>query len=488
MTDKPDEKMVALLKHAAYSAYPELFVKDVLGINKTWWGQDKIMRLVAENPRVSVSSGHSAGKDWIAANLMLWFLCCFPGSIVIATAPSDRQVEKVMWGELTEKYYKAKIPIGGRLLTKQLIMDEKQKWYAIGFTTKDIKKSPGRFQSFHAPNVMMVFSEAQAIERLIWEQGESLMTAGFARWLAIGNPLLNSGAFYDTFKPGSGWKNLFLDCEDTPNVKEGKEIIPGICSKKWVDDMARIHGRDSIFFLTRVKGRFPPTSSDCFISGSWIEWARTDGYDVIPEGNDMEAGVDPASYGSDKTVIAVRKGMKLVELKKYERQNTMQTAGLVKNLQQQGVRRVKIDVGGLGIGIFDRVGEETPAGYIIPVNFGSKPDDGVAGSSGVRNSEAFADMAAQMYFSFAQMLENKKVALLDDQELELQLTNRKMKTMSNGKMRLEPKDEFKARGFGSPDEADAVVLCYSDAKGYGTSGDPYIVIDENDGGLQEMFT
>ena len=85
---------------------PHYFLTKFLGVTRIWddqreYGdQMKIIQAVAKHQRVAVPSGHSLGKDFCSARLMRWFLYSFMPSIVISTAASDRQISKVIWGEL----------------------------------------------------------------------------------------------------------------------------------------------------------------------------------------------------------------------------------------------------------------------------------------------------------------------------------------------------------------------------------------------------
>ena len=44
----------------------------------------------------------------------------------------------------------------------------------------------------------------------------------------------------------------------------------------------------------------------------------------------MELGVDVARFGSDRTVICVRQGDRVIDIASYVKKDTMETAGLVK--------------------------------------------------------------------------------------------------------------------------------------------------------------
>src|SRR5678810_291854 len=68
------------------------FVENVLG-DRPWKKQREILLSVQNNTYTAVRSCHGAGKTFTAARAALWFLQCFPGSVVITTAPSGRQVK-----------------------------------------------------------------------------------------------------------------------------------------------------------------------------------------------------------------------------------------------------------------------------------------------------------------------------------------------------------------------------------------------------------
>ena len=55
-----------------------------------------------------------------------------------------------------------------------------------------------------------------------------------------------------------------------------------------------------------------------------------------------------------------------------------------------------------------------------------------------------------------------RLALPDDEDLVAQLTTRRWKPTSKGKIRLESKDDARVRGIPSPDRADALVLAFAE--------------------------
>src|SRR5437588_10556749 len=74
---------------------PHLFVKDALGC-KTWEKQDEIVQSVFENKVTAVKTCNAVGKSFIAARVVVTWLMLYPGSIVVTTAPTWRQVTDVL--------------------------------------------------------------------------------------------------------------------------------------------------------------------------------------------------------------------------------------------------------------------------------------------------------------------------------------------------------------------------------------------------------
>ena len=432
---------------------PLWWIRNVLGVKKLWWGQEQIIADFIKHDKIVVKSGHGLGKDYLGGALALYYLCCFPPVTVITTATTERQVNLVMWGEISKLYANAAKPLGGKLLTTDLIMTEKKdvKWLATGFTTKDTNENVGKFQGFHNDHVLVIVSEAQAIEPAIMEQIDSLMVGGNCKLLLIGNPLAPVGPFYDAFQDKS-FKKYTFSCYESPNVKSGKEIIPGMVGRRWVKEKEEKWGIDSPLFQSRVMGEFPKSSTNSFLSLADITESLTT---LEPKLGPKVLAIDPARYGNDKTAIAFAVGGDLRYLSTTHGKATTETEGLIitliKKLKPDVVR---IDEGAMGAGIFDHLLEEQVAlekqGFEFEVeafNFGGRATDSL-----------FANLGAESYFSVCKSITEGDVKLLENDSLMAQLSSRRYTHNSKGKLMLERKEDVKKRGLPSPDEADAVIM------------------------------
>jgi phage terminase large subunit len=195
--------MMEVWDRTFYQALPDIWLEHTSG-ELPWDKQRAIMQALVRHPRVAVASANSCGKTFIAARIAAWWLALYRPSIVITTAPTDRQVAEVLWRELRVFIAKAKArgkALGGKLLLtcKWELADDH---FAIGFSTKD--NDPDRFQGFHSPHILVIADEAAGISEKIYEGITAVLKGAHARLLAIGNPTALEGWFYEAFR-SEGW-------------------------------------------------------------------------------------------------------------------------------------------------------------------------------------------------------------------------------------------------------------------------------------------
>ena len=326
---------------------------------------------------------------------------------------------------------------------------------------------PSRFQGFHEEHILVVVDEAAGVNMNIFEGIEGILTSTGARLLLIGNPTSIGTPFYDAFtKPG--FKTFHVSAFDTPNFTEAKithddikngtwkekskEILyPKLITPHWVADRYKVWGENSAPYQVRVMGNFPQQGEDTLIPLAWIELAMQRWEDT-PEGKPIQLGVDVAAYGSDKTVIAERKGLKVMPLNVYAQKNTRETTGLVLNKAKEiNTRKISVDEIGIGRGVVDSLAEE---GY---------EDVGVNVAGRASDPERYHNLRAELWWEFREKLDPEKtpIALPDDDELLAELSSVKYKIDGRGAIQIESKEEMKKRLGRSPDRADAVVLSFA---------------------------
>ena len=124
-----------------------------------------------------------------------------------------------------------------------------------------------------------------------------------------------------------------------------------------------------------------------------------------------------------------------------------------------------IDVGGLGIGIYDRLVEQGHGDVVINANFGSKPIEPPPLDETGRPSGGPLNRRAEMWLNMKNVLQEGRFQIPDDDELHADLTSCGYKYDSAGRLVLESKQDMRKRGMPSPDSADAMALTFSEPEG-----------------------
>ncbi|MBV8232107.1 MAG: hypothetical protein JO329_19160, partial [Planctomycetaceae bacterium] len=169
---------------------PARFNTTVLGRGAYWHRQREICRSVVARPVTLVPSGNGVGKSYVAAGLLHWFLIAYPGSLVVATAPSQVQLEEVLWKEVERAYRGARIPLGGRLLADPLKVELGAGWQALAYSTTRVERLSGH----HARDLLAIGDEASGI---LDDIAEAICSLNPSRELWLGNPLRPSGFFFE---------------------------------------------------------------------------------------------------------------------------------------------------------------------------------------------------------------------------------------------------------------------------------------------------
>ena len=262
-----------------YQVDPIRFQVDCLDVNPdyVWPKMREVALSVRDNPKTAVKAGHGVSKSFGAARIALWFLLSHYPSTVITTAPTHNQVEEILWREIRDSFSRRKIPVDVEPTRTRLDLEEK--WFALGFSTRPdtVTSEATRFQGFHNKYILVIFDEAAGIDPRIWKAAQHLLTSGHCRWLVIGNPTSDVGDFADCFKEDSEWNKITISVLDTPNFKEGREVIPGVSGVEYEQTVAKKYGRDSNEYKIRIKGEIPAYTEGTFY-GSRVAKLYYDGH------------------------------------------------------------------------------------------------------------------------------------------------------------------------------------------------------------------
>jgi len=454
MSQLSPEDAIYLIKQAYDD--PVFFASEILGVH-LWDKHVKIIESIRDNDNTCVASGHGVGKTFISAVATLWFLCTHDQSRVITTAPTNRQVESILWAEIWSLYKNARVPLGGKLLKTALNIEEK--WFALGLSTDD----PDRFQGHHALHMLLIMDEAPGIDPKIYEAAQGILTQASSKCLLIGNPTSPAGPFFDAFT-NKLWNSFHISCYDSPAIKD-PEGYPALTTEKWINERKAEWGEQSPMFVSRVLGEFPIEGEDTLIPLSWCNravsrWEKSK--DNCKVSDHVYLGLDVARYGTNKTVLTNYVPNRLMYQKSIQNKSTTDATQLaIKDGISAGAKLMQIttDDTGLGGGVTDRLRE---LGYpVLAVNFSQKPTDPMH----------FRGIRDEMYWNLRELFRSEEIAIPNNSSLINQLSAIKYKINArSGRIEIESKDDMKKRGQKSPDEADSLTIAVWGSKRMKASG------------------
>ena len=168
--------------------------------------------------------------------------------------------------------------------------------------------------------------------------------------------------------------------------------------------------------------------------------------DVSDEGA-IEIGVDVARMGNDRTEFVKRKGLREIERQTFQKLRTTEVCDQLEVFAKHDKTvLIKVDDTGVGGGVTD---EMIRRGYnVMPINFGAKPS----------NPDKYPNLISEAWFYMAEIM--PIISLQMDNDLLMELSSRQWIMDSKGRRGVEGKDQYKKRGFRSPDKADATILCF----------------------------
>ena len=442
---------------------PKIFFRDVLTIDKIWKLQNDLIEAcphaVNEHKHIYVGSGHALGKDYITSALSLWFLYSYQPSIVIQTAPTDRQVRKIMYGETLGHFNRMKEKLGGEAYANPYIEIKKENWFLLGFTTKETGASKraqgGKFQGFHAPSMCVIVSEAQAVEDDIYDQIDAITTSENVLVIFIGNPTRASGRFAKGLKDRERNIVFNFSCLDNPNYIHRETIIPGLASYNWVENKREKWGEEDPRWYGRVLGLIPKTSINNVFSESVTDAAsaRTHTTDDV---DNSGVSIDCAGEGDDSDVIMSGSGGRVLNTIEKSGmspgEKAIQAAQFIKAIDG---KFVVVDCDGLGIGTFQELSRLKLEDITLLKFHGS------GGSTKKKlkvDDYEFENLRAEAWFEAMERAKDGRASIPNDEELIEELLEVKFFENKRGKIQLEDKDDVKERLGRSPDKADAWVM------------------------------
>jgi phage terminase large subunit len=375
---------------------------------------------------------------------MLWFLLTRYPVKVVVTAPTSAQLYDALFAELKRWVKELPQPVQDLLDVKQERIELKASATEAFISARTSRaEQPEALQGVHSDNVMLVADEASGVPEAVFEAAAGSMSGHNALTILLGNPVRSSGFFFDTHnRLKDEWWTRRVSCIDSTRV-----------SKEYVDDMKSRYGEESNAFRIRVLGEFPRSDDDTIIPMDLLETAKhrdTRAYEDAP----IVWGLDVARFGSDSSVLCKRQSNVVHTLERWRNLDLMQLTGAVVAQYEACDHKsrpteILVDSIGLGAGVVDRLRE---------LNL---PARGINVSESPAMGGTYLNLRAELWHKAKAWLEKRDCKIPNNEDLIGELATVRYTFTSNGKIKIESKDDIRRRGLKSPDMADAFVLTFA---------------------------
>lgn len=424
---------------------PVLFCTEILDIELDEQQLKMLRGSMKDKYRLSIKSARGCGKTFMLAVLTLYYLLTHTDVTIRVMSPSHSQLVTVFMREC-RKLHKRLAPAFQDMLEIQ-----SERIVHTGDATNTCQVATANAATLESlsgvhSNVQLSFmDEASAIEDSVFStvlgsHGTAVECDGV---ILTSNPTRSGGFYADLFeKKPEGWELLTFDAKTSAHV-----------SDEFIKEMMDLYGEDSDEVRVSVLGIFPRASSTQFIPASLVEEATKRYLDRAEyDSEPVIMGIDVArSHSSDKSVLVLRQGRKVLDLLSFQTKDTMEVVTKARDLfYERSVSHIYLDATGVGGPVGDRLRE-----LHLPVS------DVLVGIPSTDKTQYF-NLRAQLWGEMRTFLETGDIP--DHYELRKELCNMRWGYSSKMAIQLIAKRAMRNKEMGgSPDHADALSMTFFDS-------------------------
>jgi hypothetical protein len=410
----------------------------------------------AQPLEMGVVTCNGSGKDaFLIAGTALWVTTCIIRHRIIITSASYNQMIRqtqsyvrfladciskklASLGVCEQALISKRDHVVSRLTGSEIVM----------FVTDD----PGRAEGFHpwpdcpTQELSIITNEAKTIPPPLFS---ALRRCTYNRWLEISSPGDTSGHFYKFITQRcQAWEDGYV-----PGKPIYRRISAYDCahiSDHRIESAKDEMGDTNPLFRSMYLAEFVSLAEEVVITQELLDKALQNPPEYNDRLNINQVGVDIALTG-DKSTIYQLKNNKLIKIKSFRSNDSEVIAIIIKDtLESLGVNQedVFIDDGYIGHAVIDKLAR---LGWRV---------NRVINQSTALFKKQYGNRGAELYFNFKRLIELRLLILEKDNTLlHQELTSRHYaQHKSTGKLILESKKESRAKGRGSPDDADGAIL------------------------------
>jgi phage terminase large subunit len=463
--------MTAQLTKKALQFYeddPVAFCNDMIGVKCDDWQKEAFEELYKYR-FLAIKAGSGVGKsEWLSL-VTMHFLSTKPYSIVPSTAPSQHQLEDVLWQKHFSNIQRSDYLNSMMSWTQRrvAVKGKEGAWYAVARTARVSgggKVAEG-LQGFHAADgsggLCYILDEASGVPDEIFPAVEGALSSDKTYAIMAANPTRLTGYFHAVFthpKLKGQYKLRTVSCLDSQFVEE-----------RYITMMKAMYGEDHPIYKIKVLGDFPSSDIELLFAYADIEQMKFN--DIIDQRGDrtsVEIGVD-IGRTTAKSTMCIRKGLRILEYQSKHLSGTTVDAVEITQWILDAVHAyepssVKIDANGIGGPIFDSLSRVYPKIF--------RPVLGQA-SPGESKRSRYLNLRAQGYWEFKILMPNICCDNWPDTLFD-EMSDMRYK-LSNGKIQIESKEDMQRRNKPSPDFTDATVYAFLDSTDCVDKANPIII-------------
>lgn len=218
-----------------YQDKPVKFGNEVLG-HSYYSEVEDIMNSIVNNPITIAKSGNGVGKSYAAADIALWWFSVYEDAEVFVTAaPPLENLKNILWGNIMYSLRHNK-DLLKKFTIKELEIKRHDKSGIHGVTipmTGTSDERVAKFSGKHAPHLLFIVDEGDAVPQEVYKGIEGCMSGGIARLLIMFNPKAQQGPVFQ-MEIDNRAKIVNLSALKHPNVTTGQDAIPGAVTREVV--------------------------------------------------------------------------------------------------------------------------------------------------------------------------------------------------------------------------------------------------------------
>lgn len=438
---------------------PKIYASDVLDLTLDAWQED-VVDLYLANQRLGLIASKGPGKTFVIAFLGMHFFTTNHLPKIAALSVTKDHLMSNLWAELLKMRMRSPI-------LQKSITDGATKIGLVGhegYSFIDARSYPKQadentmasaLAGLHADNVAFLIDEAGTIPDAVLATADAALSQEVSattnsKILATGNPEVAKGILYKAYMKRTIQKwAIYTVSGDPDDPKRAPRV-----SIDWAREQIATFGVDDPWVQVNVFGKYPTTATNALLSEEEIHEAmKRQVEEKHVKNSQNRLGVDVARGGIDRTVFARRRGLKAYPLEAISSDVFgPELAGKIAFMQQDlGVERVFVDnTGGYGSSVIDSLGM-FPHLDVTPVVYNARAQD-----------KRYYNKRTEMWVRMRDWVK-KGGQLPNDPGLAEELMMPKL-MFHGGVIRLEEKEQIKARIGRSPDKADALAQTFADVE------------------------